>query len=146
MPRIRIVIWNAYVYERRTLNQLSMQYKKSKNWIRARIAHANVVQHTHTPQPIVAIADVTFFKRSFGVLVMRAPHLKKNIYVQGYTVNLLMSIGREGLRWRRRDIPCKQSFLMEGQEFDNSLLTFPFRCVTSTRSRSLLAILRTILN
>ena len=60
-----------------------MQYKKSKNWIRARIAHANVVQHTHTPQPIVAIADVTFFKRSFGVLVIRAPHLKKNIYVQG---------------------------------------------------------------
>jgi hypothetical protein len=54
-------------------------------------------------------------------------------------------MGREELRWRRRDIPYRQLFLMEGRELDNSLLTYPFKCVTSTRSRSLLATLQTIL-
>jgi len=123
------------VYERRTLNQLSMQYKKSKNWIRARIAHANVVQHTHTPQPIVAIADVTFFKRSFGVLVMRAPHLKKNIYVQGvhsesidvyrqgrialekkgYTVQAIVLDGRPGVRQLFADIPVQMCHFHQKQ-------------------------------
>jgi len=42
-------------------------------------------------------------------------------------------------------IPCKQSFLMEGRGFDNSLLISLFRCVTSIRSRSLPGILRTAL-
>jgi len=30
----------------------------------------------------MAIADVTFFKRDFGLCVIRAPHLKINIYAQ----------------------------------------------------------------
>jgi len=41
-----------------------------------------VKEHCYSPQPVVAIADVTFFKRSFGILVIRAPHLKKNLYVK----------------------------------------------------------------
>jgi hypothetical protein len=104
-----------------------MHYKKSKNWIRTRIAHANIVQQTHTPQPIVAIADVTFFKRSFGILVIRAPCLRKNIYVQevqresidvyrqgrialekkGYTVQAIVLDGRPGVRQLFADIPVQ---------------------------------------
>ena len=58
-------------------------------------------------------------------------------------MNLSMSIGREKLHWRERDMSYKQSFSMAGREFVSFLLTYPFRCVTSTRSRSLLAILQT---
>jgi transposase-like protein len=33
-----------------------------------------------TPQPTVVIADTTFWGRSYGVCVFRAPHLKKNLW------------------------------------------------------------------
>ena len=62
-------------------------------------------EHTHTPQPVVAIADVTFFKRSFGILVIRAPHLKKNLYIQEVQSESIDHTGREGLHWRTRDTP-----------------------------------------
>lgn len=33
-----------------------------------------------SPQPLVFIADVTFFKRTFGILVFRSQKLKRNVY------------------------------------------------------------------
>jgi len=39
-------------------------------------------EHYHNPQPVVVIADVTFFGRSSAICVIRAPQLKKNLYVQ----------------------------------------------------------------
>lgn len=122
-----------------------MQYKKSKNWVRARIAHANVVQYTHTPQSIVAIADVTFFKRSFGILVIRAPHLKKNIYVQevhsesidvyrqgrialekkGYTLQAIVLDGRPGVRQLFADIPVQMCHFHQKQIITRYLTNNP---------------------
>ena len=133
--RLEKTIWNQYVYQRKTIFQLAEKYKKGKNWIRAHLKDVSVRKQLHDPQPIVAIADVTFFKRDFGLCVIRAPHLKKNIYVQevrtesvaayrqgkmvleeqGYTVQAIVLDGRPGVR----------------QLFSN----IPIRCVTSTRNR-----------
>ena len=86
-----------------------------------------VKEQRHVPQPIVAIADVTFFKRDFGVCVIRAPHLKKNLYAQevqtesvdacrqgkidleqpGYTFKAIVLDGRPGVRQLFSDVPTQ---------------------------------------
>jgi hypothetical protein len=133
------------VYERQTLNQLSMHYKKSKNWIRTRIAHSSIVQQIPTPQPIVAIADVTFFKRNFAILVIRAPHMKKNISVpevhresidvyrqgrialekKGYTVQAIVLDGRPGVRQLFADIPVQMCHFHQKQIMTRYLTNNP---------------------
>ena len=80
--QIEKIIWNEYVYQRQTIHQLSEKYKKGKDWIRDRIRNIPTKEYKHTPQLVVIIADVTFFRRSFGILIIRSPHLKKNLYVQ----------------------------------------------------------------
>ena len=43
---------------------------------------ASVTQSFVPPQPVVIVADMTFCRRTFGVCVLRSPHLKKNLYWQ----------------------------------------------------------------
>lgn len=75
-----MVIWQRYVWERRIVNQLSKDYRRSKNWIRDQLKKARVIKQEIKPQPLVIIIDATFFKRELGILVVRAPHLKRNLY------------------------------------------------------------------
>lgn len=42
--------------------------------------HVSVQQTTIAKQRIVAIADTTFFGRGYGILVIRCPHLKRNLH------------------------------------------------------------------
>jgi hypothetical protein len=87
------------------------------------------------PQPVVVIADVTFFGRSSGVCVIRAPHLKKNIYVQevqtesvdvyrqgrialerqGYIIKAIVLDGRPGVRQIFCDIPVQMCHFHQKQ-------------------------------
>ena len=133
--RVEHVLWNEYVYQRKTLHQLSKQYKKSKEWIRDRIRNAPVRNHNTIPQSVVVIADVTFFKRIFGILVIRAPHLKKNLYIQevrnesidvywqgrrileneGYTLQAIVLDGRPGVRQLFSDIPVQMCHFHQKQ-------------------------------
>jgi len=76
------MIWREYIYQRQTITNLAIKYRRSKNWIRNRIANASVKYPHSIPQPVVLVADATFFQRSFGICVMRSPHLKKNLSVQ----------------------------------------------------------------
>ena len=114
---------------------MASKYGRSKNWIRDRIAHANAAQYNHTPQPVVVIADVTFFGRSFGVCVIRAPHLKKNLYVQevqnesidayrqgriglekqGYEIKAVVLDGRPGVRQLFQDVPVQMCHFHQKQ-------------------------------
>jgi hypothetical protein len=75
----------------------------------------------------VAIADVTFFKRNFGVCVIRAPHLQTNIYAQevqtesvdayrqgrfdleqrGYTIKAIVLDDRPDVRQLFSDVPIQ---------------------------------------
>ena len=88
------MIWREYIYQRQTITHLALKYGRSKNWIRNRIANASVNHPRSIPQPVVLVADATFFQRSFGICVMRSPHLKKNLYIQEIHTKLLTYIGR----------------------------------------------------
>jgi hypothetical protein len=99
----------------------------------------------HTPQSVVVIADVTFFKRSFGIMVIRAPHLKKNLYVQevqsesidtyrqgrralesmGYTINAIVLDGRPGVRQLFADIPVQMCHFHQKQIITRYLTNNP---------------------
>lgn len=87
------------------------------------------------PQPVVVIADVTFFGRSSGICVIRAPHLKKNLYVQevqtesvdvyrqgrialerqGYILKAIVLDGRPGVRQIFGDIPVQMCHFHQKQ-------------------------------
>jgi hypothetical protein len=87
------------------------------------------------PQSVVVIADVTFFGRSSGICVIRAPHLKKNLYMQevqsesaeiyrqgrialemqGYTLKAIVLDGRPGVRQILSDIPVQMCHFHQKQ-------------------------------
>jgi hypothetical protein len=133
--RIESIIWKEYVYQRQTIGHLSAKHKKSKDWIRKRINNASVKKHPCTPQPVVVIADVTFFGRNSGLCVIRAPHLKKNLYIQevrsesaeiyrqgrivlekqGYTFKAIVLDGRPGVRQLFSDIPAQMCHFHQKQ-------------------------------
>lgn len=111
----------------------STSYRRNtgKDWIR----NAPVRIHHHIPHPVVVIADVTFFKRSFGICVFRSPHLKKNLYTQevyresaevyrqgrialekkGYTIQAIVLDGRPGVRQLFSDIPVQMCHFHQKQ-------------------------------
>ena len=124
---------------------MSDKYKKSREWIGQRIRNAPAKRPCHNPQSVVVIADVTFFKRSFGILVIRAPHLKKNIYVRevksesidaywqgrktlenmGYTLQAIVLDGRPGVRQLFADIPVQMCHFHQKQIITRYLTNNP---------------------
>jgi hypothetical protein len=143
--RIESIIWKEYVYQRQTISHLSAKHKKSKDWIRERINNASIKKHPCTPQPVVVIADVTFFGRSSGLCVIRAPHLKKNLYIQevqsesagiyrqgrialeneGYTLKAIVLDGRPGVRQIFSDIPVQMCHFHQKQIITRYLTSNP---------------------
>lgn len=74
------------------------EYGKSESWIRQQLDKAKIKKPIITPRPIVIVADMTFIKRTFGLAVIRAPHLKKNLFWQSSaTENALIY---HELRWQ----------------------------------------------
>jgi hypothetical protein len=124
---------------------LAAKYKRGKNWIRAHLLNVPVKEQPHVAQPIVAIADVTFFKRSFGICVIRAPHLKKNLYAQevqtesvdaykqgrinleerGYTIKAIVLDGRPGVRQLFSDVPIQMCHFHQKQIITRYLTNNP---------------------
>jgi hypothetical protein len=143
--RIENILWQEYVYRRQTITQLSAKHKKSKDWIRERIHNATVKNRHNTPQAVVVIADVTFFGRSSGLCVIRAPHLKKNLYIQevrsesadiyrqgrivlekqGYTLKAIVLDGRPGVRQIFNDIPVQMCHFHQKQIITRYLTSNP---------------------
>jgi hypothetical protein len=93
----------------------------------------------------VVIGDVTFFKRDFGVCVIRAPHLKTNIYVQevqaesvdvyrqgridleerGYIIKAIVLDGRPGVRQLFSDVPIQMCHFHQKQIITRYLTNNP---------------------
>jgi hypothetical protein len=133
--RIEKTIWKQYIYQRQTINQLAEKYNRGSDWIREHLSNIPSKEQNHIPQPFVAIADVTFFKRDFGICVFRAPHLKKNLYIQevqtesvdayrqgridlekrGYTIKAIVLDGRPGVRQLFSDIPIQMCHFHQKQ-------------------------------
>jgi len=139
------IIWNEYVYGRQTIHQLSKKHNKGKGWVRDHIYKAPIQEQRHNPRPVVVIADITFFKRSFGILVIRAPHLKKNLYIHevksesvdvyrqgrktlenmGYTIQAVVLDGRPGIRQLFFDIPVQMCHFHQKQIITRYLTNNP---------------------
>lgn len=96
-------------------------------WVRRQLDHAPVKKFVLLPQPVVAIADVTFWGRNYGVLVFRSFDLKQNLYWSevvsetaaiyhegrtllqglGFTFDAVVIDGKRGIRELFHDIPVQ---------------------------------------
>jgi hypothetical protein len=73
-------LWDDYVWGKQNLTQLGKESGHGTKWVRRRLDATVIEKKEIAPQPTVFIPDTTFFGRTYGVCVFRAPHLKKNIW------------------------------------------------------------------
>lgn len=78
-------LWDKYTWKKQSLKDLAKEQGKSIEWVRSQIEKAEVKKKDIAPQSTVFIADTTFFGRTWGVCVFRAPHLKRNIWWKDVT-------------------------------------------------------------
>lgn len=143
--KLRKVLWKKFVWERQTLKILSKYYKKSIKWIRWQLKAVKVNHKSVKPQPAVFIADATFFKREFGIVVFRISHLQKNIYwketiyetisdyhnarifleKQGFVFKAIVLDGRPGVRAVFNDIPVQMCHYHQKAIINRYLTTRP---------------------
>ena len=76
---MRQVLWQKYVWGKQTAGQLAKEYKCSEKWIRQELDKVVVKKPKIQSCSIVVVADMTFIRRAYGIAVIRAPHLKKNL-------------------------------------------------------------------
>lgn len=124
---LRKRLWNKYVWHKQTLKQLAEEYGKSLKWVQKQLDLVATPSHRPAPQSIIAVADATFFKRGYGILVVRCPRLKKNVHwhevssetaleyrrarqeleSQGYVIEAAVIDGRRGILGVFSDIPVQ---------------------------------------
>lgn len=120
-------LWRQYIWQRQTVEQLAAKYRKSGKWIRQRLDKAPVSKFHLQPQPVVGIADITFWGRGYGVLVFRSWDLKQNLYWTevmtetaavyregrqileslGYVFDAIVLDGRKGIKEVFPDLPVQ---------------------------------------
>lgn len=124
---LRKVLWKKYVWKRQTAGQLAKEYQKSEKWIRQQLDKFPVKKSAVKPCSAVIVSDMTFVKRAFGIAVIRAPHLKRNlvwkmsltenavVYYElrwqlekrGFKIQAAVIDGRPGLIEVFRDVPVQ---------------------------------------
>jgi len=120
-------IWNDYVFGKQTLRQLSKKYHKSLPTVENILEKAVVNQKKIPLQKVIVTADVTFFGRGYGMLVLRSEKIKKNLYWKevlnespkeymkarkeieslGFTIEAIVLDGRKGVRESFCDMPIQ---------------------------------------
>lgn len=115
------------MWGKQTLAQLAKAHGKSIPWIQKMLDASELPPVKIIPQPLVLLADVTFFGRGYGILVFRSQLLKKNIYwkeitqetpavyrearkklkSQGFTITGIVLDGKRGVREVFSDIPVQ---------------------------------------
>jgi hypothetical protein len=125
-----------YIWQRQTYADLSKQYDKSEKWVQRKLDEVEVKSIVRLdPQPLVVVADVTFFSRLNGLAVFRAPAIKKNIWWkfvdyerikvyeqgrkhlerQGFTITAIVLDGKPGVRAAFGDIPAQMCHFHQKQ-------------------------------
>lgn len=112
------MLWDAYVWGKQTLGQLSRQFGKSIPWIQQQLQEYEPPTQVLTPQPIVLIVDGFFFGRGSGIMLFRAANLHQNVLwfeigyetvsdytkgidrleQQGWTIQAVVCDGRPGVK------------------------------------------------
>lgn len=93
-----------------------MQHKRSEKWVRTQLQYARPTSATVLPQPVVLVADTTFDRRTFGVCVFRAPHLKKNL-IWRITERETAAVYRECLNALQQQGFAVQAMVVDGRPF-----------------------------
>ena len=127
---------DQYIWQRQTYTNLANKYGKSEKWVQRKIDEIEVKSIVKlNPQPLVIIADVTFFSRLNGLCVFRAPALKKNVWwgfvdyerirvyeqgkrhleKHGFTITAIILDGKPGVRKAFGDIPAQMCHFHQKQ-------------------------------
>lgn len=80
LERKHSTLWNQYVWGKQTLDQLSKKHGIDIKTVQKRLDATKLKREPISSQPLVLIADVSFFLRGDGALVVRSPKLKRNIF------------------------------------------------------------------
>lgn len=133
------------MYERRTINQISKDYQRSPNWVRKQLENYQLPARSIAPHEAVLVADATYFKHQFGILVLRSDKLNKNIYwqeidyeridyyyrarikieSQGFRVLAIVTDGRPGVRGIFGDVPMQMCRFHQKQIIKKHLTNNP---------------------
>lgn len=108
---------------------MAVSHQRSEKWIRLQLDKATLTNFHLHPQPVVAIADATFWGRGYGVLVFRSYDLKQNLFWTeiktetiaeyrqarevleelGFTFEAVVLDGKTGIKQVFKDIPIQHS-------------------------------------
>ena len=77
------------MWGKQTLKQIGKDTGRGHKWIRSRLDTTILKKKEITPQSTVFICDTTFFGRTWGVCVFRAPNLKRNIWYTDVTKEVM---------------------------------------------------------
>lgn len=134
--RFKKELLNQYIWQRQTYSDLAKKYGKSKKWIQLKLDEVEVQSIVKlNKQPLVIVADTTFFSRSSGLTVFRSSNLKKNVWWQevisekaaiykqgkehleknGFTIKAVILDGKRGIRQVFKDIPTQMCHFHQKQ-------------------------------
>lgn len=139
------VLWKEYVWDKQSLAQLAEKYDRGIPWIQKQLDAVDLAHHSIERQPLVFVADVSFFSRSDGVLVFRSPKLRKNILwtfvrgenaemyrnalkeleTQGFVFQGIVLDGKRGVREVFSDIPVQMCHFHQKQILRRYLTSKP---------------------
>ena len=127
---------NEFIWQRQTYTDLANKYGKSKKWIQQQLDEVKTESIVKlNPQPLVVVADVTFFSRLNGLCVFREPALKNNIWWKfvdyerirvyeqgrkhlernGFTITAIVLDGKPGVRKAFEGIPVQMCHFHQKQ-------------------------------
>lgn len=127
LNRLRCKLWHEFIWKRKTIKELAKEHNHCINWIRKELRSVNIIQQPLTPTEVVLVCDCVFFKRTFGFLVFRDTHRRRNLYwqkifietiaeyqkgrefleKQGFRLQAVVIDGRPGIRDFFADIPVQ---------------------------------------
>lgn len=137
---------HQYIWQRQTYSNLADRYNKSEKWVQQKLDEVEVKSIVKlSPQPLVVVADVTFFSRLNGLCVFRSPALKKNIWWKfvdyerirvyeqgkkhleknGFTITAIVLDGKPGVRAAFSDIPTQMCHFHQKQIIKRYLTSKP---------------------
>lgn len=125
---------------------MAKRYDHSKRWVQRKLNEDEVKSVVKlNRQALVVVADTTFFSRSNGLTVFRAPHLKKNVWWQavvheraevylkgknhleqnGFVISAVVLDGRKGIRGVFSGLPIQMCHFHQKQIVKRYLTTRP---------------------
>lgn len=58
---------------------MAEKYGRNKRWVQRQLENVNVSEQRTEPGDVTIVMDTTYFRRTFGVMVWRCPHRRKNL-------------------------------------------------------------------